>query len=46
MRIMPYRVVCPACDTPFLSYEKYVNHVFKNHSDRPALRLKARIVRD
>jgi hypothetical protein len=43
---MPYRVVCPACDASFSSYEKYVDHVFKDHSDQPPLRMKARIVRD
>ena len=46
IHFMPYRVVCPACDASFSSYEKYVDHVFKDHSDQPALRMKARIVRD
>ena len=46
MQIMRYRVVCPACNDSFPSYEKYVNHLFRNHADQPALRVKARIVRD
>ena len=46
IHFMPYRVVCPACDASFSSYEKYVDHVFKDHTDQPALRMKARIVRD
>jgi uncharacterized C2H2 Zn-finger protein len=46
MQIMVYRVVCPACDASFPSYEKYVDHVFKDHGNEPALRMKARIVRD
>jgi len=46
MQIMVYRVVCPACDASFSSYEKYVDHVFKDHGNEPALRMKARIVRD
>jgi hypothetical protein len=43
---MHYRVVCPACSMSFPSYEKYIDHVFKDHNDQPALRLKARIVHD
>jgi uncharacterized C2H2 Zn-finger protein len=38
-----YRVVCPACDSEFLSYEKYIDHVFQNHEDQPSLRMKAKI---
>lgn len=41
-----YRVVCPACNNSFPSYEKFIDHVFKNHSNEPALRMKAKIVRD
>lgn len=43
---MGYRVVCPACDASFPSYEKYVDHVFETHGDQPVLRMKARIVHD
>ncbi|HEU4605747.1 MAG TPA: hypothetical protein VFS46_05855 [Nitrososphaera sp.] len=46
MQIMVYHVVCPACDAFFPSYEEYVDHVFKDHGNEPALRMKARIVRD
>ncbi|HEX2557462.1 MAG TPA: hypothetical protein VHK86_04010 [Nitrososphaera sp.] len=40
-----YQVTCPACNASFPGYEKYIDHVFKNHPDQPALRMKARIVR-
>lgn len=40
-----YRILCPACSMPFPSYEKYVGHVFKDHADQPALRMKAKIIR-
>ncbi len=43
---MLYRVVCPACNSSFPSYERYIDHVFKDHANEPALRMKARIVRD
>jgi uncharacterized C2H2 Zn-finger protein len=46
MRIMPYHVVCLACDASFPSYEKYVDHVFKEHSNQLALRMRAKILRD
>ena len=46
MRIMPYRVVCPTCNASFPSYEKYVDHIFKDHGDQPGLRMKARIMCD
>ena len=38
-----FRVVCPACDSEFLSYEKYFDHVFLNHTDQPSLRMKVKI---
>jgi hypothetical protein len=41
-----YRVVCPACNSSFPSYEKYVEHVLNDHKEQPALRMKANIVRD
>jgi uncharacterized C2H2 Zn-finger protein len=43
---MVYRVVCPACDASFPSYERYLDHVFKDHGIEPALRMKAKIMRD
>jgi hypothetical protein len=43
---MTYRVVCPTCDASFPSYEKYVNHIFNDHGNQLALRMKARVVRD
>ena len=43
MPVKSFRVVCPACDSEFPSYEKYVNHVFLNHKDQPFLRMKAKI---
>jgi hypothetical protein len=36
-----YRVVCPECDSEFMSYEKFINHVFTSHEDQPSLRMKA-----
>ncbi len=43
---MTYRVVCPACEDSFPNYEKFLDHVFKDHGNKSALRMKARIVRD
>ena len=36
-----YRVICPACNSEFRSFEKYLDHVFQNHEDRLSLRMKA-----
>jgi hypothetical protein len=44
--IMGYRVVCPACNDSFPSYEKFIGHVFKAHENEPALRMKAKVVHD
>jgi hypothetical protein len=41
-----YRVVCPACETSFPGYDKYLDHVFAKHSDQPSLRMKAKILKD
>jgi uncharacterized C2H2 Zn-finger protein len=38
-----YFVACPECDSEFVSYEKYIDHVFENHKDQPSLRMKANI---
>jgi uncharacterized C2H2 Zn-finger protein len=38
-----YFVACPECDSEFVSYEKYIDHVFENHKDQPSLRMKAKI---
>jgi hypothetical protein len=46
VQIMRYRVVCPACDNSFPNFEIFVHHILKDHADQPALRMKARIVRD
>lgn len=43
MYTMGYQV---ACDANFPDHEKYVDHVFKHHDKKPALRMKARILRD
>jgi uncharacterized C2H2 Zn-finger protein len=40
-----YRVVCPACESEFTSYEKYINHVFEKHENQPSLRMKAKIIK-
>ncbi|HET9356963.1 MAG TPA: hypothetical protein VFN98_02620 [Nitrososphaeraceae archaeon] len=36
-----YTIVCPECDFEFPSYEKYINHVFRDHEDQPSLRMRA-----
>jgi hypothetical protein len=41
--VKSFRVVCPGCDSEFLSYEKYIDHVFLNHKDQPSLRMKVKI---
>jgi uncharacterized C2H2 Zn-finger protein len=40
-----YRVVCPACKSEFVSYEKYIDHVFQKHDNQPSLRMKAKIIK-
>ena len=40
-----YRVVCPACESEFTSYEKYINHVVQKHENQPSLRMKAKIIK-
>jgi hypothetical protein len=40
-----YRVVCPACESEFINYEKYIDHVFEKHKDQPSLRMKAKIIK-
>jgi uncharacterized C2H2 Zn-finger protein len=29
-----YLVVCPSCNSEFLSYEEYISHVFEKHEDQ------------
>jgi hypothetical protein len=41
-----YRVVCPECDSEFLSYEKYMSHIFRIHEDQPSLRMKATVKKE
>jgi uncharacterized C2H2 Zn-finger protein len=43
--LMNYRVVCPACESEFTSYEKYINHVVQKHENQPSLRMKAKIIK-
>ena len=31
-----YVVVCPLCNSEFLSYEEYISHVFQKHEDQPS----------
>ena len=40
-----YRVVCPACESEFINYEKYIDHVFQKHDNQPSLRMKAKIIK-
>jgi hypothetical protein len=37
-------VVCPDCACRFPNYEKYNQHIFESHEDKPSLRMKARII--
>ncbi len=37
-------VVCPDCNCGFPNYEKYNQHIFESHQDKPSLRMKARII--
>jgi uncharacterized C2H2 Zn-finger protein len=40
-----YLVVCPSCNSEFLSYEQYTSHVFENHGDQPSIRMQAKIIK-
>ena len=33
-----YVVVCPLCNSEFLSYEEYISHVFQKHEDQPSVK--------
>jgi hypothetical protein len=41
--VKSFRVLCPACDSEFPSYEKFIDHGFLNHKDQPSLRMKVKI---
>ena len=38
-----YLVVCPSCNSEFLSYEEYISHVFQK--DQPSIRMQAKIIK-
>ena len=38
-------ILYPSCDPEFLSYEKYISHVFQKHEDQPSIRMQAKIVK-
>ncbi len=40
-----YLVVCPSCDSEFLSYAEYISHVFEKHEDQPSVRMRAKIIK-
>ena len=40
-----YLVVCPSCNSEFLSYEEYISHVFEKHEDQPSIRMRAKIIK-
>jgi hypothetical protein len=40
-----YLVVCPSCNSEFLSYEEYISHVFEKHEDQPSIRMQAKIIK-
>jgi uncharacterized C2H2 Zn-finger protein len=39
-----YLVVCPSCNSEFLSYEEYISHVFEKHEEQPSIRMQAKII--
>jgi len=39
-----YFIICTFCNASFSAYEAYTEHVFKDHPDQPALRMKYKIV--
>jgi uncharacterized C2H2 Zn-finger protein len=40
-----YLVICPSCDSEFVSYEEYIIHVFQKHEDQPSVRMQAKITK-
>ena len=38
-------IVCPDCNCGFPNYEKYNQHIFEKHGDKPSLRMKAKIMK-
>jgi hypothetical protein len=40
-----YLVVCPSCNSEFLSYEEYISHVFEKHEDQPSVRMQVKIIK-
>jgi uncharacterized C2H2 Zn-finger protein len=40
-----YVVVCPSCNSEFVSYKEYVSHVFEKHEGQPSLRMQAKIIK-
>jgi hypothetical protein len=40
-----YLVVCPSCNSGFLSYEEYTSHVLEKHEDQPSIRMQAKIIK-
>lgn len=42
---MKYALKCVLCNNTFPSFEKYEDHIVKNHKDRLDLRMKPKIVR-
>jgi hypothetical protein len=40
-----YVILCPSCNSEFISYEKYISHVFEKHQDQPSLRMQAKVIK-
>jgi uncharacterized C2H2 Zn-finger protein len=40
-----YMVLCPSCNSEFLSYEEYISHVFEKHEDQSSVRMQAKIIK-
>jgi hypothetical protein len=39
-----YAILCTSCNAEFVSYEKYVSHVFEKHEAQPSLRMQTKII--
>jgi sulfur relay (sulfurtransferase) DsrC/TusE family protein len=46
MPILPkFVILCPSCNSEFISYEIYISHVFEKHQDQPSLRMQAKVIK-
>jgi uncharacterized C2H2 Zn-finger protein len=45
LKMPKYLVLCPSCNSEFLSHEEYINHVLEKHADQPSVRMQANIIK-